>query len=222
MTVPSRPKVYHITHVDNLPGIVASGGLLSDARMIAIGGPSCAIGMSTIKQRRLTRPVPPHPGTRVGDYVPFYFCPRSVMLYLISCANHSELTYRGGQNPILHLEFDLFDVVSWATASSRPWAFTLSNAGASYAQFRVDLARLSDMNWNFIQAQDWRDPDVKEAKQAELLVHDSVPWHLVERVGARSVGIASQAAAAIAAAPHQPPASAIPAWYYQMTKERST
>lgn len=70
MTVPSRPKVYHITHVDNLPGILASGGLLSDARMIAIGGPSCTIGMSTIKQRRLALPVPPHPGTRVGDYVP--------------------------------------------------------------------------------------------------------------------------------------------------------
>lgn len=129
------------------------------------------------------------------------------MLYLISRANHPDLTYRGGQDPLLHLELDLFDVVAWAAASGRPWAFTLSNAGASYAQFRVDLARLSDMNWEFIQSRNWRDDPVKEAKQAELLIHGAVPWHLVERVGARSVGIASRAAAAIAAAPHKPPAS---------------
>jgi hypothetical protein len=214
VTVPSRLKVYHITHVDNLPGIIASGGLLSDSRMIASGGPSCTIGMSTIKQRRLAMPVPPHPGTCVGEYVPFYFCPRSVMLYVIYRANHPELAYRGGQNPILHLEFDLLDVVNWAVADSRPWAFTLSNAGASYAPFWVDLAHLSDINWTYVQSRDWRDPDVKEAKQAELLVHATVPWRLVERVGAHSVGIASRAATAIAAAPHQPPVSAIPDWYY--------
>lgn len=146
MTVPSRPKVYHITHVDNLSGIIAEGGLLSDSRMVAAGGPSRTIGMSTIKQRRLALPVPPHPGTCVGDYVPFYFCPRSVMLYLIHCANHPELAYRGGQDPILHLEFDVHDVVAWAKANARRWAFTLPNAGASYAPFRVDLAQLSDMN----------------------------------------------------------------------------
>ncbi|MBN2800521.1 MAG: DUF4433 domain-containing protein [Deltaproteobacteria bacterium] len=46
-------------------------------------------------------PVPPHPGTSVGAYVPFYVCPRSVMLSLISRANHPKIAYRGGQNPIL-------------------------------------------------------------------------------------------------------------------------
>lgn len=39
MAVPAQPKLYHITHVDNLPAILA-GGLWSDAAMIARGGPS--------------------------------------------------------------------------------------------------------------------------------------------------------------------------------------
>lgn len=44
MTVPpTSPRIYHITHVANLPGIVADGGLLSDAAMRARGGPATSI-----------------------------------------------------------------------------------------------------------------------------------------------------------------------------------
>ncbi len=91
-TPPARPKLYHITHVDNLRHIVADGGLWSDADMLARGGPPRAIGMSGIKRRRVEElEVDRQPGTKVGDYVPFYFCPRSVMLFVIHCANHPEL-----------------------------------------------------------------------------------------------------------------------------------
>jgi hypothetical protein len=127
---PAQPKIYHITHVDNLPSIISDDCLVSDAAMIARGGPSASIGMSSIKQRRLTLPVDCHPGDHVGDYVPFYFCYRSVMLFLIYRANHPDLTYRGGQGPIVHLEADLYSVVRWANQVGTRLAFSLSNAGA--------------------------------------------------------------------------------------------
>ncbi len=41
---PARPKIYHITHVDNLPRIIADGELVCDAEMITRGGPATAIG----------------------------------------------------------------------------------------------------------------------------------------------------------------------------------
>ena len=94
---PVQPKIYHIVHVDRLASILADGCLCSDAVMMQRPGTGTTIGMSDIKQRRLTMAVPCQPGTHVGDYVPFYFCPRSVMLYVIHCANHPQLTYRGGQ-----------------------------------------------------------------------------------------------------------------------------
>jgi len=50
-------------------------GLVSDATMIARGGPPAAVGMNSIKQRRVTLPVTCHAGTTVGQYVPFYFLP---------------------------------------------------------------------------------------------------------------------------------------------------
>lgn len=65
---PPRPKIYHITHVDNLAAIVSEASLVSDATMIARGGPAQAIGMSAIKRRRVEElEVSCHPGTKVGD-----------------------------------------------------------------------------------------------------------------------------------------------------------
>lgn len=70
--VPAEPTIYHITHVDNVPSILRDGGIVSDAAMIARGGPPAAIGMSSIKRRRVEElELDCHPGTKVGDYVPF-------------------------------------------------------------------------------------------------------------------------------------------------------
>ncbi len=72
----------------------------------------------------------------VGACVPFYFCPRSVMLYVIWRRNHPQLTYLGGQEPIVHLEANLLEVVDWADRERHRWAFTLSNASSLYAEDR--------------------------------------------------------------------------------------
>jgi ssDNA thymidine ADP-ribosyltransferase, DarT len=211
---PARPKIYHITHVDNLPAIVAEGGLVSDATMIARGGPQAAIGMATIKRRRLTLPVHCHPGDHVGDYVPFYFCPRSIMLFVIHRKNHPELSYRGGQEPIVHLEADLLDVVAWATTARRRWALSLSNAGAYYTQFASSLDDLQLLDWTAIAATDFRSAPTQEAKQAEFLVHGSFPWTLVSLVGVCSPAIRARADAAIAAGAHRPRVVVQKTWYY--------
>ena len=77
------------------------------------------------------------------------------MLFLIHCANHAELTYRGGQGPIVHLEVDLGRAVQWANANDRRWAFTLSNAGAYYFESRHSLDDLEDLDWSAIGAKKW-------------------------------------------------------------------
>lgn len=70
MPMPDRPKIYHIVHVDNLASIVTEGCLWPDSVMVQRQG-GAVIGMGSIKQRRLTLPVSCHPGTCVGEYVPF-------------------------------------------------------------------------------------------------------------------------------------------------------
>lgn len=212
---PAQPKIYHITHVDNLAAIISNGFLVSDSEMIARGGPLQGIGLSGIKRRRVEElEVDCHPGTNVGDYVPFYFCARSVMLYVIQCANHPELTYRGGQGPIVHLEADLHRVIEWAEANGQRWAFSLSNAGAYYTEFRSRVEELEELDWSDIAALDFRGARVKEHKQAEFLLHGRFAFELVDRIGVVSPTIQSRVSVAISESAHKPVVRVIPEWYF--------
>lgn len=211
--VPQHPKIYHITHVDRLPSIVKAGGLLSDALVQSqrLSGPM--VGMNHIKQRRLTElQLTSHPGLFVGACVPFYFCPRSVMLFLIHRRN-AELDYQGGQAPIIHLQADLGAVVAWANAQTARWAFTLSNAGSTYFEDRNDLAHLGEINWTAVQASNWSG-GLKEGKQAEFLLERHLPWHLIERIGVQSVTVYRQVVNALPAQGHRPSVEVRPDWYY--------
>lgn len=210
---PEQPKIYHIVHVDRLPSIVSDGCLWCDAEVVERSPSGTTIGMNNIKERRLTElTLTSHPDLYVGGCVPFYFCPRSVMLYLIYQGNHSELTYRGGQGPIVHLQADLRASVAWAEEQGRRWAFTLSNAGSYYFEDRSDLAALDEINWQAVRATDWR--NLKGGKQAEFLVERSFPWTLVERIGVLSPSVYRQATNAIAGATHRPRIEVRRNWYY--------
>lgn len=213
MTVPAHPKIYHIVHWDKLAAIVADGCLWCDAEIARREPAGTTIGMNTIKQRRMTElTLTSHPQLYVGHCVPFYFCPRSVMLYLINQANHIELAYRGGQRPIVHLEADLYTVVYWATANGRRWAFTLSNAGSRFFEDRADLNQLNEVNWDAVQARDWS--NCKDGKQAEFLIEQSFPWELVERIGIHSEREYRSVSGAISGAAHKPPIEIKQDWYY--------
>lgn len=213
MTVPAQPKLYHIVHVDRLPSIVADGLLWCDAEIVRRAPPGTTIGMNGIKQRRLNElTLSSYPDLHVGDCVPFYLCPRSIMLYLIYQANHPELVYRRGQGPIVHLECDLHATVAWAGQEGRRWAFTLSNAGAYYFEDRCDLAQLNEIDWAAVQARNWQ--SCKEGKQAEFLVEHCFPWHLVERIGVHSRAIYQQAVHALPVGGHRPVVEIRPDWYY--------
>jgi len=172
--------------------------------------------MTSIKRRRVTAlEVPCHPGTKVGDYVPFYFCPRSVMLYVIFMRNRTELSYRGGQGPIVHLEADLKHVVRWVDGQGVPWAFSRTNAGSKYAEFRTGLHELGWLDWQAIAATDFRDPDVKEHKQAEILLYGRFPFSLVERIGVRTPPVKHQVCTAVAACSPTPCVEILPERYYR-------
>lgn len=210
--VPTDPKIYHIVHIDRLASIVNDGYLWCDREIVNRASPGTTIGMSGIKQRRLNLSLNSHPNMYVGDCVPFYFCPRSVMLYVLYQANHPELFYRGGQNPIIHLEADLRQTVTWANQNNLRWAFTLSNAGAYYFEDRCNLADLQEIDWVAVQAPKWK--NCKENKQAEFLIESRFPWTLVSRIGLRTQQVRVQANEILKDALHRPPVEILTKWYY--------
>ena len=212
MPVPAEPKIYHIVHVDRLSSIVANDFLWCDAEIERLDIPGTVIGVSSIKERRRERLLHTRPGLRVGDCVPFYFCPRSVMLYMISRRNHIDLSYRGGQDPIIHLEADLRHTTVWAENNNLRWAFTTSNAGARYFQDYCDLDDLREINWAAMNEQYWQ--SCKEDRQAEFLLENRFPWYLIERVGVSSRETYRQVNTALQATAHKPQIEVLPDWYY--------
>lgn len=213
MPVPANPKIYHIVHVDRLASIANDGCLWADSEVLDRQSPGTTIGMSTIKARRLTElTLASHPNLYVGQCVPFYFCPRSVMLFLISRANHPNLAYRGGQQPIIHLEADLYTVIQWARDNNHRWAFTLSNAGARYFEDRADPADLDKLDWEAIAAHSWK--HCQEGKQAEFLIERRFPWELIERIGVLGNSVYRTVVEALPRDAHRPRVEVKNDWYY--------
>ena len=136
------------------------------------------------------------------------------MLFLLHKGNHVDLTYRGGQRPIIHLEADLSTVVEWADSIKRRWAFSNGNAGTRYTRFFNNIDDLDALDWDAIGETNWRDLFVKERKQAEFLVEESFPWELIERIGVIDEKIAERVASILREAGHRPKIVVAPRWYY--------
>ncbi|MBY0374673.1 MAG: DUF4433 domain-containing protein [Bryobacteraceae bacterium] len=211
LPVPANPKIYHIVHVDNLASIVADGCLWSDSVMVNRAG-AAVIGNREIKADRLRLPVDCHAGTCVGDYVPFYLCPRSVMLYVISKRNHPNVAYKDGQGPVVHLVADMHEVIEWAGANKRRWAYTDINAANRAADFYNDLANLAKLNWDAIGTMQWA--SCRDHKMAEFLMHENFPWELVSGIGVYSGTIGTRAIAAFGKSAHRPWVKVKQEWYY--------
>ena len=200
-----NPDLFHISHINNLASIIQSGGLISDAIRInqKIGNQN--IGYSHIKQRRLQHLVRVSQRGVIGNYVPFNFCPRSVMLFVVY-RGHAD--YNGGQQSILHLVTD----VERVRAHNPDCFFTDIHADLGYAEQIVDFSRMKDLNWNAIGEHYWS--NVKEAKQAEFLAFNSVPWAAIKEIAVINQQVAAQVSAMILNHPHQPAVSIKPQWYY--------
>ena len=181
-------KVYHIIHVDRLDSIFSDGFLFCDAETMQRQSAGTIIGMTKLKERRLNKNLASFKNLTVGQCVPFYFCPRSVMLYVINCRNNPDLQYSNGQDDIIHLEFNLQEILDWAKNNNLRACFTTSNASSSYFDDYSDFSKIIEtLDWVAINALQWSGPGIKkhtkENKQAEFLIENKLPISLINTIG---------------------------------------
>lgn len=173
----SRTAIYHITHIDNLPSIVADGGLWCDTERRHLLARHVTIAYENLKERRRRKAVTVGAGGVLADYVPFYFCPRSPMLYAI--AKGYVTSYRGSQTELIYLVSSVERVIE----GEHRWCFTDGHALEHFSNFYSDYHDLDKLDWPVIRNRYWQatldDPDRKRRKQAEFLVHRFFPLPLV-------------------------------------------
>ena len=203
-----RP-IYHITHLRNLPSILEAGRLWSDAQRVAQSLGTVNIGHTHIKERRRRRPVATSTGGMLGDYVPFNFCNRSVMLYVIHAG--SVEGYDEGQGPVVHLKSS----VGHAIASGRPWAFTDRHAELAYAKYFESIEDEGEVDWKVMPLTFWAGSDeTKERRNAEFLLHDWCPFEMFEEIGVMTAEIAKEVKAMLKNSGFSPRVSVQRSWYY--------
>lgn len=193
MPAPKPTRLFHITAIANLPAILAAGALLSKNGGAAAGINYQNIAHAGAQGARAVRAVPNPPGGLVHDYVPFYFAPRSPMLFAINGGRVAGCQWR--QEDIVHFETTIENVAHLG----RPYVFYDRNATLAFSVAYTDLAHLdAAVAWDLLteapqldgfckfwqsRPADTRYADRMERRQAEFLVRDSAPLSCMTRLG---------------------------------------
>jgi hypothetical protein len=210
----ARPyPIAHFTHVRNLQGILAAGCLCADSGVDRVSGLIVEAADLDIKSSRRTIRVSLPPFGCVADYVPFYFAPRSPMLYKL--AKNGVATYTEGQDPLIYL----LSTVETVAATGLPWLFSDGNCAATVTQVFNDLSLLASVvDWEVMGMRIWKntaeDPDRVRRRMAEFLVHGRVPVSCLAEIAVRNLGTKSQVERILEAHSISLPVRVEPDWYF--------
>ena len=204
--------IYHITNINNLASILKSGGLVAYNTLQQTKIHYTNIAHQNIQYRRAITKVPCSAGGTLHDYAPFYFAPRSPMLYTIHKGNVTG--YAQGQNSVIHLVSTAQAVQSQGLA----FAFTDGHGIISYTQFSDNLNNLGIVDWEIMKARYWSDTDDdndrKRRRQAEFLVHQFCPWTLITEIGVINNTIRAEVIQILQISKQQTPVKVYPSWYF--------
>jgi hypothetical protein len=208
---PERGLLFRITHRDNLPWLLANGvhcaNGVRDPGFVPIGNPD-------LIDRRASFQVPIPPGGTLADYVPFYFTPKSPMLYNI-LSGWAGLKRRTNAEIV----FIISSVSSMNKAEVR-MLFTDRHAVMGAARWEHDPAKLATMiDWDILQRRDFaRDdayPDKKDRYQAEALAYRNVPVEALIGIACGSESAQAQIEALVGDLGLPIPVRARADWYFQ-------
>ncbi len=184
MPRPTPTPILHFTHISHLESI-AENGLACDTDAQDSGLLAVDVGNRSVKDQRRTKAVPCGPGGVVADYVPFYFAPRSPMMYAIDRGRVPE--YTEGSDPLVYL----VTTVEELGGRSVHMVFTDGNAATGITEFSDQVADLDTVvDWPLMNERIWRDTladgDRRRRRMAECLAVGPIPWDSFHRIVVRT------------------------------------
>ncbi len=140
--IPNPVFLFHFTAFKNLENIFRFGAIKSKNLLRSENITSVNIACNNIQDKR-ARTIVDDQGRTLHDYVPFYFAPRSPMLYSIVHNNVPEAEETNQDNFI-------YLVSSVDGLSNQRFVFTDYQAIVTYASFYSDLSDLDKICWDLI------------------------------------------------------------------------
>ena len=169
--------VYRIIHKDNLSDVLTHG--IVNKHHQNASKSFISIGNLAIIDVRSSTAVRIEGYGNIGDYVPFYFTPRSIMLYNIITGYYAPKVPRRGKDEIVVIRCTIDTLIQ------RPrWFFTDGQANVGETKHYNALSSLNKIDWTSIQSSNFSksdgDFDRQRRYQAEFLVQDLVPVECIE------------------------------------------
>ena len=163
--------IFRILHIDNIDFILRAGKLTTynntdrDPNYTGIGEQEL-IGLRADHEITTS-----HSNNRFCpscEFLPFYFQPKSVMLYKI------QKEFGNLPENIIYVVYKLEDILE-----DVEFLFTDGHGYARMTQWFDDIAHLEEIDWNIVNAAFWAntddDSDRKRRKQAEFWIHEELP-----------------------------------------------
>jgi hypothetical protein len=216
---PNPVRLFHITAMANLSAICQAKALLAKNH----GQQYLNIAHQGAQGTRSARAVPNPPGGVVHDYVPFYYAPRSPMLFAINCGRVDGCTLK--QEDIVHFEFSLPN----ALADGASFVIFERNATLSYAEAYTTIEDLDKVAWDLFFEQplvgdfskyfhdrqtDPRHADRREKRMAEFLIKGRVMLNRCTRIGVINAAKQAEVRAIMQKAGLTQTVDVRPDWYF--------
>jgi hypothetical protein len=174
-----RKYCYRICNIQNLAHILEVG--LCTKNHPAASRHFHPIGNLEIIGVRDSTPVKIEGFGNIGDYVPFYFTPRSIMLYNIITGYKAPVVPQFARHEIIVIRAEIEEL-----ARNKRFFFTDGQANTALSRHYNDLRDLDKIDWESIQESNFQksdeDTDRPRRYQAEFLVHAHVPIESIESI----------------------------------------
>ncbi len=171
---------YRIYHIDNLKHILNNG--LCTKHHPNARADFVSIGNTEIIDTRNNTVVKIKNYGKIGEYVPFYFTPRSLMLLNIVTGHRAPLVPKRNKDELVVVRCLIDDL-----CKLNKFFFTDGQANIiSMTEHYNDIALLDTIDWGIIQNSDFKkdadDTDKQRRYQAEFLVYSHVPVTAIESI----------------------------------------
>lgn len=168
----NKTYLYRMTHIANIPHIVAHG--ITHVQSPNANPDFMPIGDSSLIQSRNSYVL--ENGRLLGEYIPFYFAVRTPMLYVVQ-KGYNMVVPTPAQN-IVYCVTSVQKIIDTAL----DFVFTDGHAVDRFTtQYGMqDIAHVDNLiDWKAVKATYWKnenDLDVKRRKEAEFLVLGDIPF----------------------------------------------
>jgi len=195
-------RIYHVTHVSNLPGILGSGALNAE--------PSPVTDVSSEEARtarRATTVAGPDSAT-VAEHVPFYLSPNA-RLWESMRAGSTDPRLSPTAHGLAAAEFVIL-VSTVKTVATDEASIVVTDGDAAGPRTRIAA---TDETWKRMLYRLISDDESDGLLSAEFLVKDSVPFDAVTLIGVPHDRARDAVKLALAGSAHVPRVAVHPPWF---------